>query len=218
MSLIGAVGYEFKKMAEFLVIFGGMLQVHAADLGIRGEVFPVAEKSLLELIHERLKSMTQAKELDAIEQQWALKIAHEVRRPEPMTLPLASVFHQEIYDPSVVLTQDILDANGKLLFAKGKVINPLQQLPWYQPHWMFLDADHPQELTYAKTVMMDQPDLRVILIKGDVVHAGRALGRAVYFDQGGYLVQKFHLKERPALIHRQGNVLQIDYGVSYARP
>ncbi|MFO9620063.1 type-F conjugative transfer system protein TraW, partial [Legionella pneumophila serogroup 1] len=45
-------------------------QVHAKSFGVVGEVFPIAEKSFLTLIEERLASLKASGELESLNQRW----------------------------------------------------------------------------------------------------------------------------------------------------
>lgn len=196
----------FKFWALGMCLF---INAYGNNVGTFGDTYPVAEKSLLVLFKERLQQM----DLSKLQNQWVETVVQYATRPAPIQLKHAEFFHQESFDPSIILTQDIRDAKGHLLYAKGMRINPLDYLPHYQPHLLFINADNEKELTYTVDCLQKYPDLKIILIQGDVPKTAQVFNHAVYFDQGGHLVARFELHETPALLYRQEKHFMIGYGV-----
>jgi conjugal transfer pilus assembly protein TraW len=108
------------------------------------------------------------------------------------------------YDPTLILSTDIKDAQNRILFPKGTVYNPLTQVSWGNA-WVFLDGENPQHQYYAQT----HPDETIILIKGKPLVLEERLQRPVYFDQGGRLTQKFGIGQIPCRITQEGQRLKI---------
>jgi conjugal transfer pilus assembly protein TraW len=182
---------------------------YANNVGTFGETYPVAEKSLLVLFKERLQQIDFSK----LQNQWVEDVANYAIRPSPMDLKHTESFHQAIFDPSIILTQDIMDAKGHVLYAKGMRINPLDYLPHYQPHWLFINADNEKEQIYTAYCLQKYPDLKIILIKGDVPKIAKLFNHEVFFDQSRHLVSRFEIQETPALVYRQEKNFLITYGV-----
>jgi conjugal transfer pilus assembly protein TraW len=201
------------KCLSFLALGLCLLSnLYANNVGTFGETYPVAEKSLLVLFRERLQQIDFLK----LQNQWLEGVVNYATRPTPIELKHAEYFHQESFDPSIILTQDIMDAKGHVIYAKGMRINPLDYLPHYQPHWLFINADNEKELTYTADCLQKYPDLKIILIQGDVPKTAKIFNHAVYFDQSGHLVSRFELHETPALLYRQEKHFMIGYGVHHA--
>lgn len=199
-------------MNRFWILYLMTTVVFAKEVvvvGTFGETFPVAEKSLLTLFKERLQQV----DFSTLQDQWVRGVRNYATRPTPLDLKHAESFHQSRFDPSIVLTKDIMDAKGHVIYAKGKKINPLDYLPNYQPRWLFIDADDEKQMLYTQKCLNAYPDLKVILVNGDVPMTAKILQQEVYFDQGGHLVGRFEISETPAFIYRKDAFLMMDYGV-----
>lgn len=186
----------------------------AKSLGTIGETFKVAEMSFLKFIELRLKTLMHSSSMHKIQDEWVNSVTNYAKHPPSLGLPKASHAYQLIYDPSLVLTRDIRDASGRILYFKGHRVNALSHFPDYQPHWLFLDADDGQEMAYAKKLLQKYPDLKVILTQGEIEKTADDLNQAVFFDQGGRITQKLGIKEVPAFVERASNVLSIQVGLA----
>ena len=200
-----------KLMLLICFISNDIYALPAFIVGTYGETFPVVEKSLIELFKERLQQIDFSK----LQSQWVSDVENYAKRPNPIDLKHAQRFRKTSFDPSIILTQDIMDSKGHVLFAKGLRINPLEHLPHYQPHWIFIDADDEKELIYTRECLKAHPDLKIILVKGEVPMTSKIFDQAVYFDQGGHLISRFEISETPALVYRKDRLLVIDYGVRH---
>lgn len=205
-------GLVMNKFWVLGLMTGVLFAKEVVVIGTFGETFPVAEKSLLTLFKERLQQV----DFSTLQDQWVRGVRHYATRPTPLDLKHAESFHQSRFDPSIVLTKDIMDAKGHIIYAKGKKINPLDYLPNYQPHWLFIDADDEKQMFYAQRCLSAYADLKVILVNGDVPMTSKILQKEVYFDQSGHLVGRFEINETPAFIYRKDAFLMLDYGVSDA--
>jgi len=117
--------------------------VNAKSLGVLGHTFPVAEKSLLTLIYERLNSMQHQGQLEGVEKAWVKQVESRVVRPTPLTLKRTDKTLTHYYTPVATLDQDVTDATGRTILKRGMSMNALTQLPGYQPVWEFINYDDP---------------------------------------------------------------------------
>ncbi|NDH09336.1 MAG: hypothetical protein EBY16_06965 [Gammaproteobacteria bacterium] len=202
---------KYHKLFVLSFLWSGLLHAKPYVLGTFGETFPVAEKSLIELFKERIQQVDFSK----LQHQWLSDVKNYATRPTAIDIKHAQRFHHTSFDPTIVLTQDIMDRQGHLLFTKGTKINPLDYLPSYQPHWLFIDADDEEQILYTKKCLNTHPDLKIILVQGDVPVTSKIFNREVYFDQGGHLIHRFEISETPAFVYRKDKLLMIDYGVSH---
>ena len=109
------------------------------------------------------------------------------------------------------MPDDIILPNGKLLYAKGTKVNPLDHIT-LDKKLIFIDGKD-QEQTHwfkdkkAKGDFNEQDKL--ILVAGKPIDLGNNLGQEVYFDQAGVLTTKFKIEQVPATIEQEGRLLRI---------
>src|SRR5690606_30582915 len=101
----------------------------ANDLGVIGATYPVIERDLVEVIQERLRQKMEAGELDDLHQGMVEGAKDYVRRPPGVVLPRAHKYRALEISPQYTLDQDIVDAEGKILFKAGTQVNPLEIKP-----------------------------------------------------------------------------------------
>ena len=181
----------------------------AANLGVVGETFPVSELSFMKLIESRLNVLVKSGEMAAIEEQWISLVSEHTNRPRPVELKRATKNNMYRYMPVIVLSQDILDADGHVLWAKGTRVNALENMPTYQPHWLLLDADDTAQVRWAKRMLQKYLDAKVILTGGEVGKMEHELNHPIYFDQAGRISHQLGIRRMPAFVSREGNALRI---------
>ncbi len=201
-----------KLLAIFLILVSQISL--AKSLGTFGETFPVAEMSLLQFIEARLKKLMKSNALINLQNQWVDDVRQYANRPNALHLRASSRTYHFSYEPALILTKDIRDADGQLIYAKGTKVNALEKLPLYKPHWLFLDADESLQLAYAKRLITQYADLKIILTNGEIEKTSNLLDKEIFFDQGGKLTQKLGIKEVPAFVERKTDKLFITIGVA----
>lgn len=201
-----------KLLATFLILVSQISL--AKSLGTFGETFPVAEMSLLQFIEARLKKLMKSNALINLQNQWVDDVRQYANRPNALHLRASSRTYHFSYEPALILTKDIRDADGQLIYAKGTKVNALEKLPLYKPHWLFLDADESLQLAYAKRLITQYADLKIILTNGEIEKTSNLLDKEIFFDQGGKLTQKLGIKEVPAFVERKTDKLFITIGVA----
>lgn len=179
------------------------------SFGVVGETFPVGEMSFLDFIDLRLQKLTTSGELHAMESEWQARAERTANRPNPVGLPRAILKRSYHYDPTVMLTNPILDEHGQIIYPTGTRVNGLEQRPNYTPCWLFFNADDKAQLLWAQKKQHQCQNPKLILTGGAVRDAEQALGGAIYFDQGGRLSARFQLSAVPATVKRDQNRLQI---------
>ncbi|OLF56987.1 conjugal transfer protein TraW [Aeromonas veronii] len=185
---------------------------HAVDLGTWGDLYPISEPDMLSTIQGRLKSMQESGELEALQTAFKERVIEHTLRPAPVTgLTLADKDSTHFIAPSVVVSQDMTDHQGRVFAKKGQRLNPLATVPFNQTLY-FIDADDPRQLTWMRQQRPTTPLYKVILVKGNVREATQALDTRLYFDQEGVLSRKFALTAVPARVSAapDGLRLQVD--------
>ena len=190
-----------------LVILCG--QVNAKSFGVVGDVFPVGEKSFLELIEERLAALKASGELEAMNQRWIQTVANHVNRPTALNLARTEQSVKYDYVPEITLSQDITNEMGRILYSKGTHVNALQHMPSYKPCWLFFNADDEAQLNWAEHQKTHCVNPKLILTGGAVNKAEKRMHSVIYFDQAGKITSQLHIAHVPAKVTRHQNHLVI---------
>ncbi|CDZ79406.1 conjugal transfer pilus assembly protein TraW [Legionella massiliensis] len=193
-----------------MLLWFAIAQIHAKSFGVVGEVFPIAEKNFLTLIEERLATLKDNGELDAMNQRWIQTAAAHANRPDPLPLRRTQQSTTHNYRPEISLSQDIRDDKGHVLYARGTTVNALQSLPSYQPCWLFFNADDEAQLHWAEKQITRCANPKLILTGGAIKSTSMRLQSTVYFDQAGRITSKLHITHVPAKVTREQNHLVID--------
>lgn len=198
-----------KRTVYGLMLASMVSPMFAKSFGTIGETFPVREMSLLLLIEQRLKTLTESGTLSAMESQWQARAETSANRPNPVGLPRATASHHHHYDPTLILSHPILNERGQVLYAKGFHVNGLESRSEYNPCWLFLNGDDKAQLLWARSQLKQCSNPKIILTGGAVRDAETMLDSVIYFDQEGRLSKRFQLSAVPAKITRDGDQLLI---------
>ncbi len=187
---------------------------HAADLGVRGPLYPIAEPHLLQEIMAALKAKEASGELAKVQAEALRRAQERIRTPLPVEGLARATFGRRVtFDPSVKLDQPIVDHAGRVIVAAGTVVNPLHAVA-YRKAMVFFDARDPAQLRKARQLVeaaeAEALEVKPILVGGSPVQVMEQWQRRVFFDQGGVLVRKFGIKAVPATVRRAGDVLQVE--------
>ena len=181
-----------------LLLITGVAQ--AKVLGTWGEIYPIAEPDMLTILLARLKAMETSGEMAREQEAFKQRVLENTLRPKPVDgLTLAQENTTHYIDPSLTVSEDLKDHQGRVFARKGQVINPLDTVPFTDTLY-FIDADNPQHLSWMKAQKPGTLTYRVILVNGDIREATKALDTRIYFDQDGTLSRRFELKAIPARV------------------
>lgn len=199
-----------KTLCTCLLIGLLLGKTYAQSFGVVGEVFPVAEKSFLVLIEERLVALKANGALDSMQQRWIQTITAHANRPTALEIERTVRTRKYVHVPEITLAQTLRDAHGRVLFAKGTRVNALKQLPSYSPCWLFFNADEEAQLHWAERQKKHCPNFKFILTGGAINQAEQRLLSTIYFDQEGRITQKLRITHVPAKVTREQNHLLIE--------
>ncbi len=196
-----------KLINSFSLLFLLVSTLSAKDLGCHGEVFKIKEESLLEVIKARLLKMQENGSLATYQKQLAEHSKKKALNPNPVigivktTSP--RVFY---YDPTIILSQDLKDHEGRVFARRGDTANPLQITPLTK--WMlFIDGEDQVQVKWA----LSQPlTSKIIMVKGSPLKLEETFSRRFYFDQLGLLTKKLGIKQVPAKVSQEGMQLKIE--------
>lgn len=111
------------------------------DLGQQGEIFEIAEPDMIKVMMARAAAIDwEAKKEAALKRVWTNQ------HFEPLAKAGETVTRE--LDPSIMVTQDMKDADGNIIHAAGTVINPLDIMPFTQVMMIFdpLDEEERKEI------------------------------------------------------------------------
>jgi len=179
----------------------------AKDLGCHGELFPIKEESLLEVIKRRLLNMQENGTLETYQKQLAEQAKKKALTPEP----LHHIQHTQLprsfyYDPTLTLSEDLKDHEGRLFGRQGDKANPLEILPLTK-ELLFIDGEDEPQVTWALSRTFPS---KIILVRGQPLKLEERHHRPFYFDQLGLLTGRLKIKQVPARVIQEGDRLKIE--------
>ena len=182
----------------------------AADLGVRGATWPVAEPDLLEEIETRLRDMQHSGELARIEAQARSRARSRLEEPDPVPgIGPAREHRIRLFDPAIVVERDIRTGDGTLLAAAGTRIDPFVHYPLTRD-LLFIDGRREVEVAWALArIRAGGRPAKIVLLAGRPLALARVHGRPFFFDQDGRLSTRFGLRATPVLVTREGAKLRI---------
>ena len=182
------------------------LPAFAADLGVRGATWPVAEPDLLEEIEARLSAMQRSGDMARLQEGARTRARQTMEEPEPVPgIAPAREARSRWFDPAIVVERDIRLADGTLIAAAGARVNPLARHALARD-LLFVDGRREAEIAWA--LAHERPS-KIVLLAGRPLALSRAHGRAFFFDQGGRLAARFGIAATPALVEQAGSRLRI---------
>lgn len=199
-----------RLLVLMLLLVTGNVYATVYDLGVVGQTYEIAEPDMLEGFYSKLRQAEANGKMAEVEAEMKQRFIDHANRPKGITLPRAEEHRVYYYDPSTVLTQDIVDHEGNVLWPSGTKVNPLDYIAMSQ-QWLFFNADDPEQAAWAQDYLQRYPNrVRPILIQGAVLELSKAWDTRLYFDQHGTYVEKFGIKRVPAILSQEGKKLRID--------
>jgi len=184
-------------------------EVLAQDLGRVGPVYPVAEPDLVQALRaraqEHLASGQWEQEMKAFRERakrWAMA-------PPGRHLPRTSEPRRRPFNASVVLPEDVRDHRGRLLYAAGTAVNPLDYRP-LTTRIAFFDGTDDAQKAWARRLLAGPRRITPVLVDGPVGELMAEWGQPLFFDQHGRLVDHFGIERLPSLVYQEDAHLVIE--------
>ena len=175
-----------------------------------GPLYPVVEQDLLSHIEGEIAALEQSGELGVRLQGAQRRAMAYVREPAAVKgLTAARRSSSQLFDPSVALAADVIDAAGNVLHPAGTRVNPLAHVELGQP-LLFFDERDTEQLQLARQLLAGANPPLAILVGGSPIRFAKQSGARPYFDQAGALSRRLKLSQVPALVSQQGLSLRID--------
>ena len=184
---------------------------HALNLGQIGPTYGIGEPHLLKDIERRLREKERNGELQRLLEEARGRSVAAVRSPAPVTEVTPTKAARTFYvDPSFTLDRNVVDAQGRLLFAAGTRKNPLDVVSLTR-RLFFFDGRDPRQVRHARELMADEGNrIKPILTGGSYLDLMKAWHAPVYYDQQGVLIRRLGIRQVPALVSQEGLRLRID--------
>ena len=204
----------------------------AKDFGKQGTTFEIKEEGFVAMMQRKLKSVNLAEHEQKMKD-LAKKRVEEPTAVSGITRATKTISHS--FDPSYVLDQDLFLPCGKLLYAMGTTVNPLDHMEW-NGRIVFVDGRDQSQITWVKdnylkamlvksgeelsenlsdqniediTQVAARDDTKIILTGGKPLELESEVGHPVYFDQFGELTKKFNIAHVPAIVEQDGKYLKV---------
>lgn len=191
----------------FIVSCLACISVSAKDIGNYGQVFPVIEEDIRQVIFKRLHEMELTGELAHHQRDIAERVANHILRPTPVGLSTTvkpSIYH---VDPTIVLNHDVYSPDNTLIAKAGTRINPFERVQ-FSKALFFFNADDKHQTAWVEKHYQDYTQVKFILTGGDIKEASELLGR-VYFDLGGQFSTQLQIKHVPSVATQDGLLWKI---------
>src|ERR1700674_361374 len=202
-----------RRQKWFLVaaMLAACAPVRGEDLGVIGPVYAIAEPSFLTFIAKRLQEKQASGELARLENDAKARAEETVRHPGPVPgISKAKAARSFYFDPSVVLTSNVTDDKGNVLYPAGTRKNPLDVVS-LSKHLLFFDATDAKQVAQAKSLIdYYGGKVKPILVAGSYLDLMKTWQIPVYFDQQGTLTKRLGIDQVPAIVSQEGQRLRVD--------
>jgi conjugal transfer pilus assembly protein TraW len=182
---------------------------YAKNLGVYGTTFEILEPDFKEFIYARLNQLQQNGELEKLNKRFLMNVKKHTLRPTPVVgLTTTNNPQTFYYDPTYVLKEDIKDAAGKVITAKGTIVNPFDVVTLHSV-MLFFNAEDRKQIKWAKEESQKYSHIKYVLVQGNIKESGNTLADRVYFDQYGSITKQLGIKRIPSLVKQEGKRLKI---------
>ena len=194
------------RVSAVAALLAAAAPARAADLGVRGQTWPVAEPDLLEAIEARLSAMRESGELARLEAEARARARSRLEAPDPVAgVAPARERRSRLFDPAIVVDRELRAPDGTLIAAAGTRLDPLAGMTLARD-LLFIDARRDAEVAWA---LAHRRPAKIVLLAGRPLDLARRHGEPVFFDQGGRLAARLGLRFTPALVEQAGSKLRI---------
>jgi len=186
-----------------LILVKSYLYRNYKRLDFSADTLCVFHKLLCENLFE------EAGKLKELKEQWRQKIQENFKRPKSVDGIISTVearsFH---HDPTLVIEHDIQTPKGDYLARKGDRLNPILVMK-PEKGFLFINGEDTEQIDFAKQHFEHFEHFDVVLVAGSPLDVESQLKVPVFFDQGGYLIGHYGIKQVPALLSVDHNLLLI---------
>lgn len=176
----------------------------AENLGSRGPVFKIVEEGLIAMLKRRLAKI----DIEKHQHELQALVQRQIAEPESkLHLPRTKQGRVFYYDPTYILEQDIILPGGKLIYAAGTRVNPLEQMQ-LERRLYFINANDREQVTWLWEKLLAGRADKVMLVNGadkdstqqPVNKLSKKLENRIILVEGSVLRLAKELKEHISLV------------------
>jgi len=173
-----------------------------------GKTYDFAEKNALTDIQEHIKKNDKNIEAKIAKKQLEQKSKAREWKPELRKLTAAKK-HKVFYpDMTYTVPEDIKDARGQIMYAKGFKFNPADYVHMQQ-EIVIIDASNKVELEWAKkNNYLDSSKYMVLLADGNAFEITEEFKKPAYYLTKE-VADKFQIQKTPSLIKQIENKIKV---------
>jgi conjugal transfer pilus assembly protein TraW len=177
---------------------------YARVVGREGVTYPIREKDMLEVIHNRLSEV----DLQKLQKDIQTALREDVKtfrlRDAVSGLPPATKGRQYRVDLSYTVPLDIKDLHGNIIYPKGHKLNPLKVLSdqgiSYPFMLLVINGEREAELDWFTRSRFDNERVKILITDGYPYQLGERLKRPVYHLTAA-IKERFQIMETPSLVY-----------------
>lgn len=183
------------------------------QLGTFGNVYPIKEKDAIAAIKDRLRSMEESGQMDALRKEWQAKALARIENgPDPVPgISRSTKDRVRIFDPSIEVRETIRDNQGRVIVPMGTRLNPLDYMV-LRREYLFIDGTDPKQVKWALRYAAHKGGelkARIILVNGSPMKLSRKYGVQFFFDQNGRIVRHFGIDAVPSILRGRDDHIEI---------
>lgn len=200
-------------LGAYLVVAPSLLvsEATAAPAEKLGPSTAIVEPDMKEEILGFLREKERSGELAKLQRESADRAKRRVEEPPPVAgLRRTDTPRTFYFDPTFTQPTDIRDHLGRLVAAAGTRINPLEYVTLPTRLLFFDGRDDAQVRKAFSLIDAERDGIKAILVGGRPLDISRKRKTWMYFDQGGVLVNRFKIRQVPALVTQEGYRLRIE--------
>ena len=213
-----------KLIACLLVLFS--VHAYSEDLGSTNKGLAPLDPDARETMKNIIRQKEKSGELAQFWNNYRDKSIEGIKHPAPLGIASNYSVSSKLFDLRFVMNQDYKDQNGKVIVAKGTVVEPLKINP-LKEGLIFIDGRDPAQVNYAIREGRKYP-LRIVLTAGSaydlrVKYKGQDWNGSpnipFYFDQKKMIITQLgrlyniNINSVPAKLTQQGTQMRVDFGM-----
>ncbi|MBF0315146.1 MAG: type-F conjugative transfer system protein TraW [Oligoflexia bacterium] len=179
------------------------------DFGVIGKVYPIIEEDLIVVLQKKMMEKQRngefAKEMKALKE----RSEQMMNRPYGVKLPRAKEYQVTSLSLVYRLKEDVVDADGKIIYKAGTEVNPLT-IKQLSKELCFFDGDDLEQVKWVLKICGANPMNKLIMTNGGFIDLSHRYQRRFYFDQRGEIVERLGIKSLPAKVKQRGDHLYVE--------
>ncbi len=179
--------------------------VSAANLGIVGKTYPIAERDVSEEVKERVSKINWN---EVVAQNRLTNSARNFKPAELIELPRTVKDRSRLIDMEYTLEFDITDNKGNIIYPKGYKFNPLDYMSYAKTIVVLNGSDREQVEWFKSSVYHNKPNVMLMITDGSYYDLSVELGRSVYFIDNK-MAERFQLQTVPSVIAQNQKSMEV---------